>query len=241
MADAPDQIIPTQEELPQTININGVDYDPAELDSFINKGKQTLELEKQWNTPVDKVWPEYGQTREQLKTTAAEKAALEAKIAQYEAKESAGTETTQDLNQAREAARKLGITLDEDLDKKGYIKRDDLDKYLSERDERQQSIKRIMDTADGLEKEIDGTDGRPAFNKKIVLAYANAYNIPNLKEAYEDMNKPQLDRWKSEQVNSQKSKGLKTLQTGGAKAPEEKKITTDNFDEALSESLYGGN
>jgi hypothetical protein len=239
MAEAPDQIIPTSEEIPQTININGVEYDPTELDSFINKGKQTLELEKQWNTPVDKVWPAYGEATQNLKNTAAEKAALEEKIAKYESKESAGTDTPQDLKAAREAARQLGITLDEDLDKKGYVKLDQLDEYLTKRDQKQEAIKSVMAKAEALENEINGEDGRPAFNKKIVLAYATAYNIHDLKEAYEDMNKPQLDKWKSEQVNSQKAKGLKTLATGGAKTPEEKKITDDNFDASLRESLYG--
>lgn len=228
-------------EAPQTISINGVDYDPTELQGFIDKGKQTLDLEKQWDTPVDKVWPEYGKTRETLNTTAAERDALKQEIAQFKAKENAGIETPADVKSAREAARQLGLTLNEDLDKAGYIKKDDLEKYFGEYSQRQEAVKSILATADGLEKEIDGTDGRPAFNKKVVLAYANAYNMPDLKAAYEDMNKPQLDAWKASQVNSQKSKGLKTLGTGGIKAPAETKITEDNFSSALHESLYGDN
>lgn len=235
----PDDINPT-EELPTTISINGVDYDPTDLQSLIDKGTQTRDLEKQWDTPVDKVWPEYGKSREQLSSLAQEKAALQAEIQQFKAKEQAGVETPADVKSAREAARQLGLTLDEDLDKKGYIRKDDLEKYFGEYSQKQEAVKSILAKADGLEKEIDGTDGRPSFNKKVVLAYANAYNIPDLKEAYEDMNKPALDAWKATQINANKSKGLKTLGTGGAKQPSETKLNPDNVGDALSESLWGG-
>ena len=235
----PDDITPV-EELPQPISINGVDYDPTELQSFIDKGKQTIDLEKQWNTPVDRVWPEYGQTRETLKTTSAERDQYKQELEQFKNKQNAGTDTPTDLREAQDAARRLGITLKEDLDKEGYIKKDDLDKYLSERDQMTESKNRILAKADELEKEIDGSDGRPAFNKRIVLAYAAQYRIPDLKEAYEDMHKPQLQSWQKEQVNSQRSKPLKTLGSGGAKEPRTEKITDDNVSDSLKEALWGG-
>lgn len=232
-------IIPEPEIAP-VISINGVDWDPSELESIISKGKQTIDLEKQWNTPVDKVWPEYGQTREQLKTISSERDEYKQKLADFEAKQNAGVETPTDVREAQEAARKLGLTLKEDLDKEGYVRKDDLDKYLSEREVQQQEVKKVLEKADSLEKEINGTDGRPAFNKRIVLAYANAYNISDLEKAYEDMHKPQLDAWKAEQVNSQRSKGLKTLGQGGEKSVKETKVTDDNVNSLLSETLYGG-
>lgn len=227
-------------EIAPVISINGVDWDPSELESVITKGKQTLDLEKQWNTPVDKVWPEYGQTREQLKTISSERDEYKQKLADFEAKQNAGVETPTDIREAQEAARKLGLTLKEDLDKDGYIKKADLDKYLSEREVQQAEVKKVLDRANELETEIDGKDGRPAFNKRIVLAYANAYNIPDLKAAYEDMNKPQLDAWKATQVELNKPKGLKTLGQGGEKSVKETKVTDDNVGSLLNETLYGG-
>lgn len=232
MADEP-------QEIPSTISINGTDYDPIELQSFIDKGKQTLDLEKQWDTPVDQVWPKYGQTREQLNTLSQEKQALEAKVQQFEAKQNAGTDTATDLREAQAAARKLGIVLNEDLDKGGYIKKDDLPKYFESYSKQQEEVRKVLDKANELETTIDGKDGRPAFNKKVVLAYANAYNIADLEKAYEDMHKPQLDAWKSQQVNAQKPKGLKTLGTGGAKEPSETKVTDDNKNDLLKEALWG--
>lgn len=233
----PDDI--PEPEITPTISINGVEYDPTEAQSLIDKGRQTSELEKQWNTSVDKVWPEYGKLTETVKTTAAERDALQQKIAQYEAKENAGTDTPQDRRAAQEAARQLGIPLNEDLEKT-YIKKEDLEKYLETRDQQAEARNEILAKAGDLEKEIDGSDGRPSFNKKAVLAYAGAYKSPTLEAAYEEMHKAQLDKWKSEQVNSQKSKGLKTLGAGGAKEAREIKVTDDNVDALLTESLYGG-
>ena len=235
----PDDILPTENELPTTISINGVDYDPNELQSFIDKGKQTLDLEKQWDTPVDKVWPKYGETREALNTTSAERDAARKELEEFKAKQAAGTETQADVQSAREEARKLGLTLNEDLEKAGYIKKDELPKLFQSYTQQQEEVRKVLDKANDLEKTIDGSDGRPAFNKKVVLAYANAYNIPNLEEAYEDMNKPQLDAWKSQQVNSQRGKGLKTLGAGGSKEVKETKVTDDNLADLLKESLYG--
>lgn len=234
-----DPIIPEPQIAP-VISINGVDWDPSELESVITKGKQTIDLEKQWDTPVDKVWPEYGKTRETLRTVESERDAARKDLAEFQAKQNAGIETPADVKQAREDARKLGLTLDEDLDKRGYIKKDDLPQLFQTYTQQQEEIKKVLDKADSLEKELNGSDGRPAFNKRIVLAYADAYKIPDLRAAYEDMHKPQLDAWKAEQVNSQRSKGLKTLGQGGEKTVKETKVTDDNVGSLLNESLYGG-
>jgi len=226
-------------EVPSTVSINGVDYDPTEVQSLIDLGTKTRDLEKQWDTPIDKVWPAYGETTTKLKQTESERDAARQEIADFKAKQATGIETPQDVNEAKEAARKLGITLNEDIAKQGYIKKDDLPQLFQTFAQEQEAVKQVIDTANGLEKEIDGTDGRPAFNKKIVLAYASAYNISDLKEAYEDMNKPQLDAWKQAKVDAEKKGGLKTLGAGGIKSPREIKVTDDNVNDLMREKLYG--
>src|SRR3990167_10750418 len=109
-----------------TVSINGVDYDPTEVQSLIDLGTKTRDLEKQWDTPIDKVWPAYGETTTKLKQTEAERDAARKEIEDFKAKQAAGVETPQDITEAKEAARKLGLTLNEDLEKQGYIKKDDL-------------------------------------------------------------------------------------------------------------------
>ena len=227
-------------EVPSTVSINGVDYSLEDASSYIEKGKRTVELEKEWDTPVDKVWPEYGKTRESLKSMETQLNEAKAQLQEFQNKKEAGVETPTDVKEAQEAARKLGIVLNEDLGKQGYIKKEDLDQYLAEHDVQREEVRKVMEIGDSLAKEIDGSDGRPAFNKKAVLAYAAAYNISDLKEAYEDMNKTQLDSWKTKQVESKRASGLKTFSPGGVKQVREGKITDDNVGDLMRETLYGG-
>lgn len=225
---------------PSTISINGVDYTPEDAQSLVELGTKTRDLEKQWDTPVDKVWPEFGKTREELKTTQSERDAMKAELEEFKAKQAKGVETPDEIKEAQENARKLGLTLNEDLEKSGYIKKEDLPELFKTFAQEQEEVRKLLSNAEALEKEIDGTDGRPAFNKKVVLAYANSYNIPDLKEAYEDMHKSALDAWKAAQIEAEKAKKLKTLGGGGDKKPAEGKVNDDNMKELLHEKLYGG-
>ena len=236
----PKTVITPEPEIPETVNINGVDYSPEDASNLIELGKHTQEREKEWNTKIDNVWPEYTRLTQEQKNWQTEKQGYEEKLKNFQEKKDAGVETPADVTAAKEAARKLGLTLNEDLDQRGYIKKEDLPGILSNYSQEQEAIKKILDEGSSLEKEIDGTDGRPPFNRKVVLAYANAYNIPDLKAAYEDMNKPQLDAWKAHQVESQRSKGLKTISGGGVKSVKEMKVSDDNVKDLLHEAVMGG-
>lgn len=225
-------------EIPSTISINGVDYDPTEAQSLIELGTKTRDLEKQYDTPLDNVWTGYGKTREDLKTIQAERDAARQEIEAFKQKQAAGVETPKDIQEAKKAARELGLVLNEDFEKAGYIKKDDLPKYFNEYSNQQKEVNKIIDTANKLESEINGSDGRPAFNKKVVLAYAQAYEMADLKEAYEDMHKTQLDAWKKTQIESKRTPGLKTMGAGGQKNPDKVKITDDNVKDLLKEALH---
>lgn len=226
------------EAVDQKVVINGQEYDANNASELIGLGSKTRELEKQYNTSFDKVWPEYGRSQQTLASTKKELDEARAQLAQFNAKQNAGTETGADVQKAKEALRQLGFVQSEDLDKSGYVKLSDLDKHLEKRESERDAIKTILNKADELEKSIDGTDGRPRFSKKVVLAYAQAYNISDLEKAYEDMHKEQLDVWKADQVSSKKQPALRTL-SGGKKNPEPKSgpVTNDNFDERMREAL----
>lgn len=229
-------------EAPSKIVINGEEYDPTEAQELIGKGKLTREMETKWNTSVDKVWPEFGRLSTESKQWQSEKQALQSQLQQYQDKKDAGTETTVDTAKARDAARKLGFVFNEDLEKTGYVKKDDLDKYYDEREQQKKAVEGILKSADSLEKEINGEDGRPKFQKKSVLAYAQAYGFDDLKKAYEDMHAETLESWKQSQIEQGKQPGLKTIKTsGGIKEPKPVKITDDNVNDALKERLWGTN
>lgn len=229
-----------QEAQSEKVVINGAEYDVTTAQELIGLGQKTREYEQKWNTSLDKVWPEYGKTTQTLKQFQTENEQLKQQIAQFQQKQVAGIETPTDIRQAQEAARKLGIVLNEDLSNQGYIKRDELEKYLEQREREKQAVETVIQTGDRLEKEIDGTDGRPKFSKKVVMAYASAYGIPDLMKAYEDMHSSDLETWKKTQLESKQTPGLKTLKGGAtAKAPKPVAIDDSNFDSALKEALWG--
>lgn len=226
-------------QAPSNIVINGEEFTPEEAQELVSTGRKTREYEQKWNTSLDKVWPDYGRLTQEKSQWAGEKQKLESQLQQFQTKQEEGTETQLDVQKAHETARKLGIVLKEDQEKEGYVKKADLETYLSERETKSNQVKEILDKADTLEKEIDGSDGRPKFNKKVVLAYAQAYNHADLMKAYEDMHGDQIKSWKETQVKSKIKPGLKTLSPGGKKSPSEKKVSDDNVKDLLKESLWG--
>ncbi len=217
--------------------INGQEYDPAEAQNFIERGKQTIEAERKWNTSLDKVWPEYGKSQETLKQTQSELTEAKTQLAEFQSKKIKGTDTQEDLTDAREAARKLGLILKDDLDESGYIKKDDLPKLFQSFQAEQDAVKQVLTTADKLEGEIDGSDGRPKFNKKVVLAYANSYGKTDLLEAYEEMHEDTLKVWKDQKIKEKENPALKTFNGGDKKEPKRVPVTDDNLKDLLNEKL----
>jgi len=227
-------------EVPEKITINGEEYDPTEAQEYINLGRKTKEYETKWNTPLDNLMPDYGRTKESVKQLTADLQEARSKLEQFQVKAEAGVETPNDLAQAKEAARKLGLTFQEDLEKGEYIKKADLDKYYQEKQSEQAETNKVLAELDKLEKEIDGSDGRPKFNKKVVLAYARTYQIADLQKAYEEMNEDAVKAWKDQQVAAKRKPSLNTFSANqGNKEPKQEKTTNDNVNDKLHEALFG--
>lgn len=221
------------------IVINGQEYSPEDAQTLIDLGNKTREYEQKWNTPLDKVWPAYGESTTKLKQVESELEQARNQLTEIQSKQEKGIETPTDIKQAQEAARKLGIILNEDLEQSGYIKKDDLPKYFQEYQSKQDAVNKILSEAEGLEKEINGSDGRPKFNKKAVLAYAQAYNKDSLMDAYEEMHDESVKAWKQAQIDQKRTPGLKTFNPGGKKEPSDVKVNDDNVKDLLREKLYG--
>lgn len=225
---------------PEKFIINGQEYDPEEASSLIELGNKYRETEKNLNTSLDKLMPEYTKaTQRAARADALERELAEEKrkLEEFQAK-ATKTETPENVTAAREQARKIGLIDEDYINTQGYVKKSDLDSYFSEKENQRKLVDNVIKQADVLEKEIDGSDGRVPFNQKAVLAYASAYNISDLKQAYEEMNEGGNARWKEEQIEKAKRPGLTTLTPGGKKIPAETKITDDNFKQAWEE-LYG--
>lgn len=224
---------------PSNIVINGKEYSSEEAQELIETGRKTHDYETKYNTKFENIWPDYTRLSQEKSQWQTEKQKYESQIAEFEKKQTQGVETPEDIKKAKEAARNLGLVLSEDLSSQGYIKKDELDEYFNKKIQEQESVKSVLAEADRLKDEIDKSDAPVKFKKKAVLAYAGAYGISDLRQAYEEMNSDILGPWKEAQIASKKSQSLKTLATGGKKSPTDVRVTNDNVKELLHEALIG--
>ncbi len=217
---------------PEQIIINGQEYNPEDASSLIELGNKYREIEKNLNTSLDKVYPEYTKATQKVSQYEKELSETRSKLEEFEKKQKE-VEVPQDRKQALAAARELGLADTDYLTEQGYVKKSDLDSYFAEKQTQQQAVDNVLKQAKVLEDKIDGSDGRVPFDQKAVLAYANAYNIADLEDAYKEMNGKANKAWEDRQIQAASKPGLTTLRPGGTKTPEPVKVTDDNFKQIL--------
>jgi len=106
-----------------------------------------------------------------------------------------------------------------------YVKKDEYATLYQQ----QRAGEKILETAQNLAKEIDGTDGRPAFEIDSILEFMRENNIADPNLAYRIKNEEALDAWKESKYAEAKKPGLNTLEvsTAGSKQPRKVKATKD--------------
>lgn len=218
------------------ILINGQEYSPEDATQLIELGNKWKKTESDLNTSLDKVYPEYTRTSQENKTLKEQLADERTKREALEAKANAPV-IPEDKLAIRKSAREAGLVDEDLLKERGYITQDEFDKKFNEKQSQQKLVDNIITKAAGLEKEIDGSDGRVPFDSDAVLAYASAYKIDDLNEAYDRMNTKGNAKWKEEQLAAQEKPGLTTLRGGGQKEPEPVKVTDDNFKQLWDEQF----
>lgn len=227
---------------PSNIVINGTEYTPDEAQELIETGRKTRDYESRYNTKLDSVWPEYTKLSQERSSWSQKEQEYQKTIDEFKAKQQAQVETPADIQAARQAAKKLGILLDEDSSK--FLTEEKFEQLYVARREREKAeeegVKSVLAEADKIAEEIKASGSPIPFKKKAVLAYASAYGISDLRQAYEDMNSEELAPWKDAQIASRKGASLKTLSGGGKKSPEEVRVTNDNVKDLLHETLTKG-
>lgn len=215
------------EEEVEKIKLGEDEYTQDELQRYVELGKIGVEAEEKYNTKLDKVWPEYSKKSNELKE-ALDK--LEELQGQIEQKAETGEKTPdQGIEEARQAAKKLGIVTDdafEDFMGKSFRKY-----YMQER-----SAERLLDEAKSLEKELDGKDGRPKFETEEVLTFMSENpGFKDLNRAYEAMHPEEMAEWRANKILEGKKKGIVTQEETPSKTPEQVKVNKGNLKELISE------
>jgi len=217
------------EEEPQKIKLGDEEFSQDELRDLVNLGKIGKEAEEKYNTSLDKVWPEFSRKSNQLKEYEEKFKTIE----EEKNNQSLPEDERRTIEEARAAARKLGIVLDDDLNSKAVTQDKFRDFYVKER-----AAERLLEKADKLESEIDGKDGRPKFDKIEILEYMRDNGYKDLMSAYESKYKSQTDEWRANKIIEAKGKRMVTQEeTTGNKSPSEVKIDDSNLAEMMREIL----
>lgn len=226
---------------PEQIIINGREYTSEDASQLIELGNKWKETESKLNTSLDKVFPEYTRTTQELKEKERLLAERDAELEKFKAQqiEAEKEQTPDEIKKARQAARDLGLADEDFLKEKGYVTRDEVKEYITQTQRNQEAGKQLLDQCAQYEKQIDGSDGRVPFDTEAVLFYANGKGIFDVMEAYKEMNKKGNARWEAEQLAKEERPSLTTLQGGGKKEPQRPKYTNDNIGQALGEWLDG--
>lgn len=217
------------------IKIGEVEYTPQELEGLIADGQFKRDVETKQNTKLDKVFGEYTKLTQDQKSWEAEKADY---LKLKEEKENANKPTPEfdeaTIAKAQEEARKLGLFSKTDVEQ--YVN-ENFPKFYSQ----QRQADKLLESMEGLEKEITGEDGRPAFKLDDVLQHIRETGIKDPLKAYKDKYETELDTWKEKKLSGSKREGLVTESgsTAGGKTPPEVRPTRENIGRLVREALNG--
>ena len=216
-------------EAPEKIKVGEEEYTPEQLDRLVKLGKIGVEAEEKWNTPIEKVYPEFTKKSQELK----------------EIKE----KSTQDADAEIKRRQAAGETLDadaqakvirEELSKHNVVFKDDLEKTITDLYARNRAAERLTETSEDVALEASKTYGINTTSKEI-LEHMVETGIRDPEKAFKDKFEKQLDTWKEKELGKKKGTEFVTEEasTAGGKKPPEVKITRDNLQEHLKEALKG--
>ena len=226
--DNPQNTNDTPQEPVNKVKIGDAEYTQEEVDRLVGLGKIADEAEKKFNTKIDKVWPEYTRGQQELRTLKEEKAKAEEERNKVKLPEN----EEQAIREARDAAKKLGIVTDEDFE-------DRMGKVFTRYYQQERAAEKLLEDGEKLQREIDGSDGRPSFILKDVLEFMrdNMGGQGSMETAYKLMHEKELDGWREQQLAKNKRPGITTTANsgGGAKVPPQVKVTNDNLEELVAD------
>lgn len=221
----------------QKITISGQEYDLNEIQSLVDIGKKTREAEEKYNTKLEKVWPEYGRSQNELRELRDKLKAME------ETKPPTQTPPSEMDDVTRQAAiaeaKKLGLATAEDVAKAAS---EILDKNFRERYQQEREAERIYETSLKLQTDYNGADGRPKFDAAEMLEYMQATGIRNPEVAYKVKYEKELNEWQQKQFEDRRPRDFFTeesSQAGRSRSPQAPQVTENNLDDLVSQALYG--
>ena len=212
-------------EAPEKIKVGEKEYSQEELSQLVGLGETAREIETKQNTKLDRVFPEFTKSRQEVKELRDEldefrKTQERLKVAVTGEEERPDPETLK--TQAIEQAKALGLlTADE--------------ARQIAREERQ--AERILEEIETLNSEAEET-GKPKVDGKELLEYMQQEGLRSPSVAYKLKYENELEAWKQKKLDGIKQPGLdtQTSSTACSKEPptDAERLTKSNFGERLT-------
>ena len=210
---------------PSKVKVGEKEYSQEELSQLVGLGETAREIETKQNTKLDRVFPEFTKSRQEVKELRDEldefrKTQERLKVAVTGEEERPDPEALK--AQAIEQAKALGLlTADE--------------ARQIAREERQ--AERILEEIETLNSEAEET-GKPKVDGKDLLEYMQQEGLRSPSVAYKLKYESELETWKQNKLDGIKQPGLdtQTSSTAGSKEPptEKERLTKSNFGERLT-------
>lgn len=176
-------------------------------DQAATEESKATETEGQKTVPYER----FKEVNERVKTISK----LEEKIAELEGKLTPKPEADPQQEQAKQYLKTLG-----------FVSKDDVERELRQREEDH----KVEAELSRLEKEWNGTNGRPKFDRKQVIDYCLKNGIGNPEVGFKALKEQDLINWHIEQAIA-KSKGIKTEASDGS-GSSQVGVTSDDLREA---------
>lgn len=214
------------QEAPEKITVGDKSYDQDELERLVGLGQIAAEAEEKYDTKIDRVYPEFTKSRQELSEL--RKQAEEREQAELNAK--ANTQGWANLSKQEQD----NIVLKELENVMGWNPRD-IDRIVQEKLEARELLYDVQDfIGDAREK------GLPSVTEREVLERMERTG-EDVESAYRSMFPSQIKEWEKSQIESQKQPGMVTETSGGrlSQGPQPTKVTRDNLDDMVDRSLRG--
>ena len=213
------------EETPaeESFKLGDKEYSQEDLQKLVGLGEMAREAETKWNTPINKVFPEYTKATQKIKE-------YEAQIAEYEAKkpEERPLPNAQLTEEQKDEAKRQLAELGFGEDQYRRIVREEL------------AAKDLILNVNSL-VEAQTKAGNPATTSQDLLTHMQETGIKDPKKAYKDMFEEELDAIKEKKLATIRPQGMVTTEasTAGSKMPSTIKVNRANIAQIVAEALGG--
>src|SRR3990167_5090967 len=165
-ADEDAQSEQSESQEPEKVKIGEKEYSQEDLAKLVGYGEKAVELEDKWNTKIDKLYPEYTKSRQEL---------ADIKKQQEEGVKKAQEEISQKAQEGQQLSpEEQDKLIETELEKRGVVTQKNVYQYVANFVAAQELNKEI----ESINAEAD-TDGRPKVSREELLDYMDDSGVKN--------------------------------------------------------------